>query len=112
VALPAWIGPAGDAVQLSIRLTPRAARDEVGGGRAETLRVRVSASATEGRANEALCRLLAKRLGVARSQVELVGGRRSRQKLVRVTGISAPEAAVRLAPRGRRQQGSLQGVAW
>jgi uncharacterized protein len=102
VDLPAWISAAGDAVRLSVRLTPRAARDEISDGSAEALAVRVSAPAVEGRANEALCKLLAKRLGVARSRVELVGGRRSRQKVVRVTGISAPEAAARLAPPGRR----------
>jgi uncharacterized protein (TIGR00251 family) len=102
VELPAWISAAGDAVRLSVRITPRAGRDEIAGARAEALAVRVSAPAAEGRANEALCNLLAKRLGVARSRVELVRGRRSRQKVVRVTGVSGAEAAARLAPNGRR----------
>jgi uncharacterized protein len=102
VELPAWISAAGDAVRLSIRLTPRAGRDEIGDGRSEVLAVRVRAPAAEGRANESLCRLVAKRLGVAPGRVEVVGGRRSRRKVVRVTGGSATEVAARLTPRGRR----------
>src|SRR5689334_14149570 len=51
------------------------------------LLVLVSAPAHEGRANGALCRLLAERLGVAPSRVVIVRGRRSREKLVEVDGI-------------------------
>jgi hypothetical protein len=47
----------------------------------------VAAPALEGRANRAVCRLLAKRLGVARSKVTIVQGERSRDKLIQVEGI-------------------------
>jgi uncharacterized protein YggU (UPF0235/DUF167 family) len=46
----------------------------------------------EGRANDALKRLLAKRLRVARGRVTIVRGERSRDKAVRIDGISAAEA--------------------
>jgi len=52
---------------------------------------RVSASPVDGRANEALCRLIAKKVGVAASKVAVVRGERSRDKVVRVDGID-PEA--------------------
>ena len=58
--------------------------------------VRLTAPPVEGRANQALCRLLAKRLGVARGRVSVVGGAASRDKLVRVEGVSSAEAERRL----------------
>jgi len=57
--------------------------------------VRVTAPPVDGRANDALRRLIAKRAGVARSDVTIVRGERSRDKRVRVEGIG--EAALRLA---------------
>ena len=53
------------------------------------LRARVSAPAVEGAANNALIRLLAEELGVARRDVRIVAGASSRQKLVVVDGIAA-----------------------
>jgi uncharacterized protein (TIGR00251 family) len=48
---------------------------------------RVTAPAHEGRANKALCRLVAKQLRVAPSKVAIVRGARSREKLIRVDGM-------------------------
>ena len=56
---------------------------------------RVTAPAHEGRANKALCRLVARKLHVAPSKVEIVRGARSREKLVRVDGME--QAAVNAA---------------
>ena len=55
------------------------------------LRARVTAPAVEGAANNALVRLLADDLGVARRDVRIVAGGASRQKLVVVDGVD-PEA--------------------
>ncbi len=57
------------------------------------LRVRVGAPAVGGAANLALIRLLAEELGVARSDVRIVAGATSRQKLIVVDGVS-PELVV------------------
>jgi uncharacterized protein YggU (UPF0235/DUF167 family) len=51
---------------------------------------RISAPALDGRANRALCRLIARRAGVAPSKVTIVRGEHSRDKLVRVDGIDPP----------------------
>ena len=51
------------------------------------LLVRVAAPAHEGRANRALCRLLAERLAAAPSRVVIVRGQRSREKRVEIEGI-------------------------
>jgi uncharacterized protein (TIGR00251 family) len=77
----------GDAATITVRLQPRARRDEIVGVRNGVLVARVSAPALQGRANEALGRLIACHLGVRRSQVSIVRGERSRDKLVRVAGV-------------------------
>lgn len=55
------------------------------------LRVRVGSPAVEGAANNALIRLIADELGVARRDVRIVAGASSRQKLMVVDGIEAEE---------------------
>jgi uncharacterized protein len=82
--------------RLSVRLTPRAARDEIGRFEGETLRVRVTAPPVDGRANEALTRLLATKLDVPRSDVRVVGGQTSRLKLVAIDGLTPDELRRRL----------------
>jgi uncharacterized protein (TIGR00251 family) len=74
---------------LPIRVTPRSARPGIGGWRAgadgrEELEVRVAEAPTDGAANEGVVRLLAKALGVSRSEVEIVAGATSRHKRVTV----------------------------
>ncbi len=78
---------ASDDARLGVRLQPRASRDEVVGWRAGTLVVRVTAPPVDGRANDALCRLVARRLRVAPSRVAVVRGHTARDKVVRVEGI-------------------------
>jgi uncharacterized protein len=85
--------PTSDSVVVRVRVQPRAAREEVVGWREQTLRVRVSAPPVDGRANEAVERLLARVAGVAPSAVRVVGGAAGRDKLVRITGLT--ETALR-----------------
>jgi len=74
-----------------VRLQPRAGADEIVGERDGALLVRVRAPPVDGRANEALCRLIARRARVGRQRVTLVRGARGRDKLVRVQGMSMLE---------------------
>jgi uncharacterized protein (TIGR00251 family) len=80
-----------------VRVTPRAGRDEIAGWRDEELLVRLRAPPVEGQANQALRRLLASRLGVAPSDIELLGGATGRTKRLRVKGLSDAEVRARLA---------------
>jgi uncharacterized protein (TIGR00251 family) len=84
---------------LRVHLTPRSARDEVLGLEGDVLRARVTAPPVEGRANEALLRLVAEVLGVPKSSLRIVRGQRSREKLVAVEGLDATEVRQRLALR-------------
>jgi uncharacterized protein len=80
-----------------LRVQPRASRDEVVAWQDDALRVRVTAPPVEGEANAAVRALLARTLGVAPSTVEVVRGERSRDKLVRVAGLSLADVRARLA---------------
>jgi hypothetical protein len=79
-----------------VRVTPRAGRDEIAGWQGDELRVRLRAPPVDGRANEALLRLLASRLDVPPSSIELVSGATARVKRVRVEGLSQEELRRRL----------------
>lgn len=85
-----------DTARIAVRLAPRASREEIGGFEGETLRVRVTAPPVEGRANQALTRLLAKRLRVSRGAVRVVAGQASRDKVVAIDGLTAAEVRRRL----------------
>jgi uncharacterized protein YggU (UPF0235/DUF167 family) len=73
-------------LRIDVRVTARAGRDEVAGDGAGGLLVRVAAAPEAGRANTAVCALVAKALGVPKSAVQVVSGRRSRHKVLEVTG--------------------------
>jgi uncharacterized protein (TIGR00251 family) len=76
---------------LDVRLQPRAKRDEIVGEREGILVVRVTAPPVEGKANEALCALIARRARVGRKRVEVIRGSSSRDKVVRVEGVTTAE---------------------
>lgn len=73
--------------ELRVRLQPRARREEIVGPRDGQLVVRVSEPPVDGRANAALCRLLARELGVPPSTVSVRRGRSGRDKTVHVDGV-------------------------
>ena len=92
-----WLSSA-DGVTLAVRLTPKGGRDAIDGierladGRA-VLKVRVRAAASEGEANAALVKLVAKALGVAPRDVTLVAGATARLKRLKINGAGAALAA-------------------
>jgi uncharacterized protein len=78
--------------RLAVRVQARARRNEIAGVRGGSLLVRVTAAPVEGKANAAVCRLLAKRLGLAPGRVAVVRGASSRDKLVEIDGVEAEQA--------------------
>lgn len=79
-----------DGVRLAVRLTPKADRDAIGGIIAgdggHMLKVRVRAAPEDGKANDALLRLLAEALALPRRCFDLAQGASSRRKLVDIAG--------------------------
>jgi len=82
--------------ELRVRLQPRASRSEVTGERDGAVLVRVTAPPVDGKANAALCTLLARMAGVAPSRVSVVRGATGRNKVVRVEGLDLAALRARL----------------
>jgi uncharacterized protein len=74
---------------ISIHAQPGARRTEVAGPHGDSLKIRVAAPALEDRANDALVDFIAKKLGVAKRDVALLSGAKSREKRfeIRAAGV-------------------------
>jgi hypothetical protein len=88
-----------DGLVVTVRLTPRGGRDSIDGiarlsDGSCVLKARVAAAPTDGNANDALVRLLARKLGVAPREVTVVGGATSRIKRMLIKGDTAAITAV------------------
>jgi uncharacterized protein len=92
---------------LPIRVTPRSAKPGIGDWRVgadgrEELEVRVAEAPADGAANDAIVKLLARALGVSRSELSIISGAASRHKRIAIP-FDAAEARGRLrAEKGRR----------
>jgi len=98
MSLPAFITEQPDGVTLAIKLQPRASANEIGEVLGNELRIKVTAPPVDAAANEALVKLLAKKLDCPRRQVELVRGHTSRHKTVKLQGISVAQVLSALSP--------------
>lgn len=83
-------------VLLRLRIQPRARAERLEGVSGDRLRIRLTAPPVEGAANAACIALLAKTLGVRRSQVQIRAGTKSRDKLIHIEGITSEAAAAAL----------------
>lgn len=87
---PGHKGPGAPAT-LSLRIQPRASKNEIitreGGG----LKIRLTAPPVDGAANEALVKFLADTFSLPKSSIEIISGHTSRDKIVRIIGISDAE---------------------
>ncbi len=76
----------GQDVLIRVKAVPGASRDEIAGPVGDRLKVRVSAPAQAGRANKAICRVIADALGVKPNQVSVERGHAGPEKILRVAG--------------------------
>lgn len=81
------------AVTVDIAVKPRSSREGVGPVQGDRLIVAVNAPPVDGKANEAVVRVLAQTFKVARSAVVIVRGETGRKKTVRITGITVAAVA-------------------
>jgi uncharacterized protein (TIGR00251 family) len=86
-----------DGVVLAIRVIPRAGRSGIAGIRDDALLVRLAAAPVDGAANDELLLVLTTAFGVARRDIAIVSGERSRQKRVRIRGVDAKAVAAVIA---------------
>ena len=91
--------------RLQLRVSPSGSREQVVGRHGDAWKVRVAAAPEDGKANEAVLRLLAETLGLPRRDVALVSGHSGRDKVVSLIGIGADETERLLATAadGRRK---------
>ncbi len=69
-------------VKLDVRVTPSAKRSMVGGNHDGCLKVSVTAAPDQGKANDAVIKILSERLGIAKSHIEITAGSTSRRKSI------------------------------
>jgi uncharacterized protein len=81
----------------AVKVHPRAKKNAVTGEVGDALKLAVTAPPVDGKANEACIDFFAKLLKVPRSSVTIASGQNSRNKVIRVSGLSAEEVRRRLA---------------
>ena len=83
----------------TVQVVTRAQKNEIVGVQENnSLKIRLTASPSEGQANDALIKFLAQRLGVPEGNIEIVAGRDSRDKWISVEGISTADVEEKLQP--------------
>jgi uncharacterized protein (TIGR00251 family) len=75
--------------RFNVRVIPNAGRDQIVGWQEDVLKIKLQAVPEDGKANKALCELLAKELGCPKRDVRIVSGEKSRNKLVEIDGLKA-----------------------
>jgi len=86
-----------DGVCISLKVQPRASRNEIAGPIGNELKIKVTAPPVDSAANEAVLEFLAETLGCARNQLELLRGATSRHKQVLVRGLRSAQIEARLS---------------
>ncbi|WP_297507580.1 DUF167 domain-containing protein [uncultured Caulobacter sp.] len=89
---------------LAVRLTPRGGRDAIEGWALDVdgrpyLKVRVASPPVDGAANAALIAFLAKRLGIARSDIRMIAGDTARLKRLELDGVDGDDLTRVFGPR-------------
>lgn len=83
---------------VAVKAVPGASRDQIAGLLGDRLKVRIAAPPEGGKANDAICRLIAKSVGAKPRDVLIVAGHSSAEKHVRIRGIPVETVLARLAP--------------
>jgi uncharacterized protein (TIGR00251 family) len=81
----------GDSITFAVRVQPRSSKSGVVGELDGALKIRLAAPPVDGEANEELIRLLAKLFGAPRLRIAILSGQTSKNKIVRVSGISVED---------------------
>jgi uncharacterized protein (TIGR00251 family) len=84
------------AVTFAIKVHPRAKKNAITGELGDALKLSLTSPPVDGRANQACIEFFAKLLKVPRSSVTIASGQSSRNKVVRVAGLTAEELRERI----------------
>ncbi len=86
-----------EGVTFAVKVHPRARKNAITGKTGDALKLALTAPPVEGKANEACVEFIAKILKLPRSSVTMAAGQTSRNKVIRVVGLSAEEVRKRLS---------------
>jgi uncharacterized protein (TIGR00251 family) len=81
----------------AVKVHPRAKKDAITGKVGDALKLSLTAPPADGKANQACIEFFAELLKVPRSSITIAAGQASRNKVIRVAGLSAEEIRRRLA---------------
>ena len=79
----------GDGIQFLAVIQPRSSKNKVCGLQGESLKIRLTSPPVDGAANKMCIKLLAKQMDINSSQIHIVSGKKGRNKVIHIKGISS-----------------------
>lgn len=74
-------------IEIKVKVVPRSSRTQILGKEGDAYRVKLTSPPVDGQANKALIELLSKKLGVAKGNIEIIAGKHSKLKTIRIYGV-------------------------
>jgi uncharacterized protein (TIGR00251 family) len=78
-------------VRINLKVVPGSSRNQIAGWLGDALKIKVTAPPEKGRANEAVVKLLATKLGISTDDIEVISGHSSPSKVVTIKGVNDDE---------------------
>ncbi len=75
-------------VTFPVRVQPRSSGNEICGIYGDAIKIKLASPPVEGEANESLINFLAKSLNVSKGQIEIISGQKSKNKLIKIIGVT------------------------
>lgn len=83
--------PDEEKIEIRVKVVPRSSVNRILGKEGDVYRVKITSPPVDGLANKSIVALFAKKLGIAKGSVEIVSGKRSKLKVIRLYGVSEKE---------------------
>lgn len=77
----------GEGIIFAVRVQPRSSKNEICDLYGDAIKIKLTSPPVEGEANEGLIEFLAKSLDISKGQVEIISGHKSKNKIIKITGI-------------------------
>jgi len=91
-----WMNEISDGIDVRVRAVPRASKNEIQGLYDNALKIRLTTPPVDGKANQALVKFISKKLNLSKSHIQLIQGATSRQKTLRITGLTKEQFLKRI----------------
>jgi len=91
-----WMNEISGGIELHLRVIPRASKNVIQGLHDGALKIRLTTPPVDGKANQALVKFLSKTLKISKTQIKLTQGETSRNKTLRISGITKQQLHTKL----------------